>query len=465
MFENCSEIIQELIYHDMDNIDHAEILEALEYFCRLITSGNLTAINEYFQRECCTVGMHLQLCHEFAGSHLNMSLDLNCSDMRSSHVMGDSLHNVTSFSAINDHFDIMTFALIVILLPIGVAGNLLILYAILKMKCLPIQTGYFLNNLAIADLGVIVEFIAYFIYHKDDGPVSENIHKYLFPSIDIFFGSVSLLQVTCISIERAVAVTWPLKYPSYISMRRAKYVVYFIWTFSLHLVVLGLLRIVITDKTYARSVFYFQVVVLLLIPMSVIVIAYLFVFVSAYQNLSQERRRLKMLTFMLRNNDVVAQQDDGDRKLTWKSNSIRCKEIKLSLNVAMVVVPFLLVWGFFFFVNVYESETEHQITGVYNWLVTILPFCVSTTNPVLYLIFTRSLRNAVKSVIKRKVRKRLSRTELSTITLSSNTGNNSRRPSSVTYNVTALNSSGRKIGRDFTYLLAPEIEEEQLVEY
>lgn len=110
----------------------------------------------------------------------------------------------------------------------------------------------------------------------------------------------------------------------------------------------------------------------------------------------------------------------------------------------MIVLPFLGCWGFFLAASMYEDLTSNYVSADANWLIFVAPFIVSNLNPILYMVFTRSLRIAVKSLIKKNMKSKLSRTELSFMNLSTT----SRRPSSVMGVV-----GSRRIGRDLTGLL------------
>jgi len=190
-------------------------------------------------------------------------------------------------------------------------------------------------------------------------------------------------------------------------------------------------RIPAESSLYGYFVLLVTGLFLLVFPMITIVISYTIVLVSAYKNLSQDRERLRMLAIFLRrsyapqpNCDVTVSPTSGcsliDQNTKCRQKAIWCREIKLAINVAMIVLPFLSCWGFFTFINIYEVIVSRPFTDVYNWLISILPFITTCLNPVLYLAFTRSLRNTVKSLIQRKVKSRLSRTEVSMLTLATN---------------------------------------------
>ena len=439
---NCSTLVKDLFFENDNGVGKEHWLIIAKLFCdhldkiRNTTKGNFTAVELIVQDLCCTLNLNTQLCELPVSLGKNMTHALNCSQSFGEKVTGG-------------YNDLYTYILLALLLPIGIAGNLLILFAILRYKFLPKQTGKFLCSMAAADLGVIFEFIAFLVYHNHDGYVPERVHRYLFPSFDIFFASVSLLQITVISIERAIAVTWPFKYQSYVSSKRAKKAVICIWSFSLILMFAAFLRIPIHSKIYSLVIFFTTTTTTLFIPVVLIIISYTLVVVSAYQNLRQDRKRMKMFTIFIKQGQPESELLNGRPKSARKGklSAVRCREIKLSVNVALIVLPFLFCWGFFIFVHIYEQVMDYKFSSpsFVNWFMFNLPFTVSSMNPMLYLLLTRSLRNTVKLMIQRKIKSKLNRADLSIITVSSaTTGITGRRTSSINLGV-PKKASGRDL--------------------
>ena len=439
---NCSTLVKGLFFENDNGVGNKHLLITAKLFCdhldkiRNTPEGNYTAVELIFQDLCCTLDLNTHLCQLPVNLDKNMTNALNCSQP-----FGEKVTDTNN--------DLYTYILLALLLPIGIAGNLLILFAILRYKCLPKQTGKFLCSMAAADLGVIFEFIAFLVYHNHDGDIPDRVHLYLFPSFDIFFASVSLLQITVISIERAIAVTWPFKYQSYVSSKRAKKTVICIWSFSLILMFAAFLRIPIHSEIYSLVIFFTTATIMLFIPVVLIIISYTLVVISAYQNLRQDRKRMKMFTIFIKQGQPESEWLNGRRKSPRKGklSAVRCREIKLSVNVALIVLPFLFCWGFFIFVHIYEHVMDYQFSrsSFVNWFIFHLPFTVSSMNPVFYLLLTRSLRNTVKLMIQRKIKSKLNRADLSIITVSSaTTGITGRRTSSINLGV-PKKASGRDL--------------------
>ena len=473
MVESC---IGFLFTHFKEHVSNHQILNSTSsVLCRHyqeMQSSSLSAnTTAEIQSVCCNASIDSSIiCNEFFSVDFLQRVGLN-------HICPGGGINLTHplqhiFEAPLKNYDALTYIMLSLLMPLGLVGNLLILYAILKLKCLPRQTGNFLTSLALADIGVMIQYCFWFICIKAKVTLPGDLNYYFHPSIDIFFSALVLLQITAISIERAIAVTRPLKYPSLVSVHRSKRIVYAIWLIALFFFLFSMSRILIASETYQNFVFLVAASVLLLLPIVIIVVCYTMVLVCAYKNLSQDRKRLQMLATFLRRTHLKdspptaaagesnepsttsssrnsSTTNQHDENLKYRRNSIRCREFRLAINVAMIVLPFLGFWGTFLFISVYEVVKKVVFLGVINWLLPILPFMASCLNPILYLTFTRSLRKAVKSLIQRKVKSRLSRTELSTLPVGSNTiifGNNNQGNNNRKISAPAI--SLRKLAKD-----------------
>ena len=420
--EKCIQVVID-IYRKETEYSHAIVNQTVGVLCKnylKLSSGNMSddTRNE-IQGSCCNGTFHAgtYICKEFMKI---AKYDFNSICPEFTTHLSSNLH----------HYDTITYVLLSLLIPMGLIGNILILYAIMKLKCLPIQTGNFLASLAFADLGYMLQY-CFWLFTKGRIHFSTGMGLYFYPSADIFFSALVLLQITAISIERSVAVSKPLKYPSLVSAKRSKTVVYIIWSMAVVFFVFSMSRILVESSWYGYFMLSVAGLFLLVFPLVTIIISYTVVLVSAYKNLSQDRKRLRMLAIFLRrsytpqsSNDVTMSPTSGssliDQNTKCRQKAIRCREIKLAINVAMIVLPFLGCWGFFAFVNIYETIVTRVFKNEINWLISILPFITTCLNPVLYLAFTRSLRDTVKSLIQRKVKSRLSRTEVSMLTLASN---------------------------------------------
>ena len=306
------------------------------------------------------------------------------------------------------------YLLLLLLAPIGITANSLIMVTVYKVKRLRNTTGFFICNLAFADILLILEMILYFVYQQS---TSQAVHlnqsrfqEYIFPSFDVFLGSASLLLVTAVSIERGVAVARPLKYPRYLSERRAKIIIIVIWAYCGFFFFLGVLRIWIRSDVYAKMFFFTAATLSFFIPCIFVVTSYNIIVFSALKTMKMEKKICKALVAIAAMNQNREQNGGGGGPnagppvppppaQTVKNN--RCREIKVALKVTTLTCPFVVGWGYFMVCNVYEMAADYEFRGVSNFMILFIPFIVSCLNPLTYIMFTRTLRQGAWLILSR----------------------------------------------------------------
>lgn len=287
-----------------------------------------------------------------------------------------------------------------LLTPLGILANLLIVFTVLQCKKLKTTTGYFISNLAVADLFCILGMIVYLIVRfQMDVEMNYNA-LIIFSSIDVSIGSASLLNVTAASVERAIAVTKPMVYPLILRKERAKKVIGLIWLYCIILFAACCLRIVIKTNTYSSVIFFIAVSLSFFIPCVLVLISYINISAKALNNLQMEKRIQRSMIAVAMLNETKYQQHQNQQRKTSRSHP-QIRELKLALNLTVMTVPFVFGWGYFMVVNIYEEITRTPLTGLHNWFLNTLPFLISCINPITYLLFTKTLRKeAIKLVAK-----------------------------------------------------------------
>ena len=326
----------------------------------------------------------------------------------------------TEIKELPNEYKIMSYVFISLFAPLGLFTNMLILMTVYKIKRLRNTTGYFICNLALADIFVIIQMIIFELVYwlKIMENASNEVKQYLFPSFDIFIGSASLLHITAVSIERGVAVSMPLRYPRYLSEHRSKRVIKGIWLFCIFLFILSYLRTEIDEKTYKDVFFYSAVICSFFIPCVLVLTSYGFILVSALKNMRMEQKISKVIV-------VISMMDNQNLEQVASVGPARFREIKIAFNIAVMTIPFVCGWGFFMISQTYEKAADIQFDGLKNWFIPRLPFIVSCINPLTYLMFTRSLRKnslkvLVKSVLCRHLAKTFMRRESLATSISAN---------------------------------------------
>ena len=122
---------------------------------------------------------------------------------------------------------------------ISVIGNVLTLFVITRYQPLRNETGMFLANLALADLLQSIfgmPLIAASAFHK----------QWLFGEAlctisgltNSLFCITSVLTLTAVSVDRWLAIVHPLQYRTWLTIRRARIVLAYIWIHALFVAIL-----------------------------------------------------------------------------------------------------------------------------------------------------------------------------------------------------------------------------------
>lgn len=112
----------------------------------------------------------------------------------------------------------------------AVFGNLLVMVSVMRHRKLRIITNYFVVSLALADMLVAMFAMTFNASVQMTG-------KWLFGyfmcdvwnSLDVFFSTVSILHLCCISVDRYYAIVQPLDYPLIMTNIRLSTMLSVVW--------------------------------------------------------------------------------------------------------------------------------------------------------------------------------------------------------------------------------------------
>ena len=279
----------------------------------------------------------------------------------------------------------------------GILANCMILAVILKIDKLRTASNHLICSLAIADLMMMIimaGFVFSDIFMLD---ISASLNAFLWPSFDLFIGSASIISLAGVSVDRAIAVFKPLQYQEISNRKQAVTVVKFTWLYSIFAFILSMLRCVIEASAYRNAILYIFYVISFLLPFAIIIISYTFIVSATIKNVQLSRSTEKVAynaTFRL--NGTSASKYARIRRL-------RIQEVKIAANFAIILLPFVTCWGFFFGTHFYEDVTKnYQRTDLYEWFLLTLPWMSSSINPLIYMLSISSLRNGCKKLMCKK---------------------------------------------------------------
>lgn len=261
----------------------------------------------------------------------------------------------------------------ILLFTFGLAGNGLIVYGYARFRQLRTLTNYFVLNLAIADLLLILGLGAWTIedIHRHQ---TGKVLKAFMINIDVLCFSACMLNMTAVSVDRYCAVTKPLKYELVFTRSRARKATIFIWTYSLIMFGVGVCRFFIDKMHNSNTIIVTTLTVIsFVIPAVLMIFAHLSIFRVAWIT-KRKSRNLQELS-------------------NARSKEI-AKRLKLSFNTLIILVPMVTAWGIFYAITVLEAHciSCFNISPVFSVTVGFLPHVAAAIDPIVYAIVTRDLR-------------------------------------------------------------------------
>ncbi|MBN3322318.1 TA13C protein, partial [Atractosteus spatula] len=277
-----------------------------------------------------------------------------------------------------------------------VFGNLMVIISISHFKQLHTPTNLLLLSLAAADfltgltvlpfcLILLIETCWYF----------DKINCIFYNTIGYIIFSVSVYNVTCIAIDRYLAVCDPLLYSTKVTVKMTRLFILFMWLFAVlynlaliyfngNLSSTGKTNICLGECKFGISKAWgiADLITVFILPCSVILLLYGKIFVVA--------RRHAKITGLVKRQTVSKKKN---RALSTKSQR------KAARTLGIVIVVFLLYLSPYFvnsFVNADKSSSSSSVdVNFLNWLV----YFNSSLNPIIYALFYPWFQKSVKLII------------------------------------------------------------------
>ncbi|UJR23509.1 hypothetical protein I4U23_026507 [Adineta vaga] len=145
----------------------------------------------------------------------------------------DTYQNTTT-SAIQSLLRLVPLTCMILIDISAFLGNLLVICAFFRTRRLQTVTNYFIASLAFADalVAIFVLPLSIYCYQRNRSWKLGLILCDLWVSSDVLLCTSSILNLTCISVDRYMAITKPLTYTAYRSKFLARIMILLVWIVS-----------------------------------------------------------------------------------------------------------------------------------------------------------------------------------------------------------------------------------------
>ncbi|XP_065060128.1 5-hydroxytryptamine receptor 2B-like [Rhopilema esculentum] len=351
-----------------------------------------------------TAGFHdLDTKHSLAvmlNQSANFSNEMGNNTFNSSRLSSNTTSDFLPFpdSGIHPLYVALYVFATLLILP-GIIGNSLIIAAVSKLRTLRSATNYLICSLAAADLIMMFVMISFLVYDGFKLNLPENIQFWLFPSMDIAVASASIMSLAAVSFDRGLAVLKPLHYDQMFHRKRAIHLIKGIWGYVTFIFILSVLRCKFSSDAYQYTVLSIAYIIGFIMPCGIVTISYAIILFTTL-------RIIKISRQLERSLKVSRGREDNDKQHGTKK--LQLHEAKVAVNLMLILVPFMAGWGFYFgtFWSEHFNGDVISRSALYEWFLLVIPWFISSINPIVYIIFTKMLRQGCKKLIYKYINKR-----------------------------------------------------------
>ncbi|XP_068594934.1 opsin 4xb [Brachionichthys hirsutus] len=307
-------------------------------------------------------------------------------------------HATSSFFSkadVPDHAHYIVALFVIVIGILGVAGNVLVMFAFYSNKKLRNLPNYLIMNLAVSDfLMAFTQSPIFFINCVYKEWIFGEMGCKMYAFCGALFGIASMMNLLAISIDRYVVITKPLQALHWSSKRRTALAILMVWLYSLawslapligwsSYIPEGLMTSCTWDYvTYTlanRSYTMMLCCFVFFIPLGIISYCYIFMFVA----IRKTGRQVERLGTQVRKSALIEQK------------SIR-SEWKLAKIAFVVIVVYVLSWSPYACVTLISWAGHANILSPYSKAVPAIIAKASTIyNPFIYAIIHNKYRKTL----------------------------------------------------------------------
>lgn len=283
-----------------------------------------------------------------------------------------------------------TAAMMCLVTFLALFGNGLVIVAFYRFHQLRTITNYFVVSLAVADILVASLSMPCWMYIQLSAlskiPRQKQLYTVLYYSwqyVDILCSTASIVNLCIISVDRHLAINSPLTYHSRMTPKRARASIAFAWLFAFFCASLSIVTVVL-KRTAGRAYAIFISIVAFFFPFLVLIVMYSKIGYVAMRQVRQIGAA----------NSGIQHGIQREHNITFR------RELRITKMLGIVIGAFVLCWGpFFSIVLLYAvcqvCPDDHGWVATSKWL----HYANSTFNPLIYMLFTPTFRNAFRRLL------------------------------------------------------------------
>ncbi|XP_049907263.1 adrenoceptor alpha 1Aa isoform X1 [Epinephelus moara] len=308
----------------------------------------------------------------------------------------------------------------------GIVGNILVILSVVCHRHLRTVTHYFIVNLAVADLllsSTVLPFSA--IFEIVDRWVFGRAFCNVWAAVDVLCCTASIMSLCVISVDRYIGVSYPLRYPTIVTKRRALLAVMLLWVLSIIISIgplFGWKEPAPEDESICKiteepGYAIFSAVGSFYLPLAIILAMYCRVYVVAHRESrglreghKTEKSDSERVILRIHRGNTTVSEDEALRNRTHFALRLLkfSREKKAAKTLGIVVGCFVLCWLPFFLalpIGEYCVHLKCSIFPAYRPSDTVfkitfwLGYFNSCINPIIYPCSNQEFKKAFQSLL------------------------------------------------------------------
>lgn len=293
---------------------------------------------------------------------------------------------------------------------LALAGNALVMVAILTDRHLRKTSNYFIVSLAVADALVALVVMTFSLVNDILGRwVFGRTLCNIWVSSDVMCSTASIMNLCAISLDRYIHIRNPLHYETWVTQNRTLVVISCIWVLSALISFLPIqlgwhrarVESSLEDEVTDDEVFICALdlnplyavlssIVSFYLPCMVMILIYIKLYHYAKIHVKRIRRDEELLSKINSCDATSASASDIKTRMT---------EHKAAVTLGVIMGVFLVCWAPFFTANIVGAFCHSCIPSIVFSTFTWLGYVNSTMNPIIYSIFNQEFSQAFKRVL------------------------------------------------------------------